>query len=174
MSFDVITNAFVLKKKSLLGQDLLVLLFTEEFGKIAVMAKGAKKITSRRLPHLETGNLIKAHINKRMERWYLAQTELISGFVKLKKDEKKVNALYQFFFVLGKLLPEDQEEKKIYSLTKSFFIKLSSSAFSEQFIDVFFRKLLISLGYEKSDSESGDIRYRISELINEKIPTFDI
>jgi len=101
------TEAVVLKKRLLLNQDLLVVLFSESQGKIVVIAKGARKITSKRLPHLETANLINVILNKRKERLYLQESRLISGFSQLKADEKKVTDLYQFFYVIERLLPEN-------------------------------------------------------------------
>ncbi|MBI4009495.1 recombination protein O N-terminal domain-containing protein, partial [Candidatus Roizmanbacteria bacterium] len=46
------TEAIVLRKRSLPNQDKIVTLFTKELGKLNVFAKGIKKITSRRLPHV--------------------------------------------------------------------------------------------------------------------------
>ena len=157
------TEAIVLRKRSLLGKDVLVSLFTESEGKVNVIAKGVKKITSRRSPHLETGNLN-----------YLEGSNLLSGFSELKKDQNKVNILYQFFFVLERLLPEHQKEDVVYNLTKSFLIKLSKSVSNYDILPLYLNRLLNKLGYTKKDHDLIELEAIISDLINEKIPTIAI
>ncbi|KKQ23593.1 MAG: repair protein RecO protein [Candidatus Roizmanbacteria bacterium GW2011_GWC2_37_13] len=168
------TEAIVLRKRSLLGKDVLVSLFTESEGKVNVIAKGVKKITSRRSPHLETGNLISVQLHKKKDRNYLEGSNLLSGFSELKKDQNKVNILYQFFFVLERLLPEHQKEDVVYNLTKSFLIKLSKSVSNYDILPLYLNRLLNKLGYTKKDHDLIELEAIISDLINEKIPTIAI
>lgn len=168
------TEAIVLKKRSLLGRDVLVSLFTKEEGKMVAIAKGIKKITSRRSPHLQTGNLITAKLHKKGERNYLEESNLLSGFSELKKDQGKINHLYQFFFVLERLLPEHQKEDIVYNLTKSFLVKLSQSNLKNNLILLYFNKILRSLGYIKKNHDMIELEAIISDLINEKLPSFSI
>lgn len=166
------TEAFVLKKKNLLNKDLLVFLFTEEKGKISVFAKGARKITSRRLSYLETGNLIKVNLTKKDEIFYLNEVELISGFLKIKENQEKTKFLYQFFFVLEKLLPENQKEKQVYDLTKYFLISISKNSVKNLKILNYLNKLLKKLGYIKNDLDKNQLENFLNNLINEKMPSF--
>ncbi|MCL4363949.1 DNA repair protein RecO [Patescibacteria group bacterium] len=170
MSQSIKTEAFVLKKKTLLDKDLLVFLFTVEQGKTVVVAKGVKKITSRRAPHLETGNLITVMLNRKGDRLYLQETSLLSGFSELKKNPGKVRLLYQFFFVLEKLLPENQREESVYDLTKSFLIKLTQSTSNNNLLGQYLSKLLMRLGYIKKDYDLIKLEEIIFELTNDKLP----
>src|SRR3989339_1447299 len=119
------TEAIVLKKRDLLNRDVLISLFSQNLGRLTVFAKGVKKITSRRSPHLQTGDLINVLVSHKNDHYYLQESQLISGFSELKKEEKKVKQLYTFLFVLDRLLPEQQKETKTYNLTKNFLIDLS-------------------------------------------------
>lgn len=166
------TEAFVLKKKELLGKDLLVSLFTKEVGKIVSIAKGVKKITSRRSPHIQTGNLIKAQLNSREKSYYLENSSLISGFSNLKKTPEKIKTLYQFFFVLEKLLPEHQKESIVYNLTRSFLVKLSKSTTKEDILSLYLNKILKAFGYIKETHHLNELEAIIFDLINRKMPTF--
>jgi len=168
------TEAVVLKKRLLLNQDLLVVLFSESQGKIVVIAKGARKITSKRLPHLETANLINVILNKRKERLYLQESRLISGFSQLKADEKKVTDLYQFFYVIEKLLPENQKEEQVYHLVKLFLIEMSKSKETRGLLTDYFNQLLKILGYIKKNYSQEQLQEIISDLIDEKISSFNI
>jgi len=168
------TEAIVLKKKSLLNKDVLVYLFSKKQGKIVAVAKGLKKITSRRSPHLETGNLIEAVLSIKNDRFFIRETNLISGFFELKKNRKKINNLYQFFFVLEKLLPEHQSEDIVYNLSKSFLVKLTQSDQEDNLTVLYFNKILKALGYTKKDHNIIELEQIISELINEKMPAFSL
>jgi DNA repair protein RecO (recombination protein O) len=118
-------EAIVLKKRQLLQQDFVITLFTKELGKIKVIAKGIKKLTSRRAPHLETGNLINVVLSQKSEPHYLQQTELTSAFSAIKDDTDKMNYAYVFFFILDRILPEGQAEESLFNMTKKFLIDLT-------------------------------------------------
>lgn len=168
------SEAIVLKKKDLLGKDILVFLFSKSDGKIVAIVKGVKKITSRRAPHLQTGNLLNIYLNKKNDISYLEKTSLLSGFSELKKNNEKVNILYQYFFVLERLLPEHQKEEDVYNLTKSFLIKLSQLISNDNILSLYLNKLLKALGYTKEDHEMSELKEIISDLIDEKLPLFNI
>jgi DNA repair protein RecO (recombination protein O) len=168
------TEAVVLKKKSLLNRDVLISLFTHDLGRLTVFAKGVKKITSRRSPHLQTGNLINVLLSSRNDQYYLQETQLISGFSELKEDENKVKQLYSFLFVLERLLPEQQKEAKIYNLTKNFFIDLSKSEGKGTVILKYLTQVMKSLGYLDKDVSQAELISLIEEIINEKIPSLTL
>jgi len=163
-------EAVVLKKIHLLNKDVLISLFTEELGRLTVFAKGIKKITSRRSPHLQTGNLVSVLVSHRNDHYFLQESEMISGFSELKKDEKKVAQLYSFLFVLDRLLPEQQKETKIYNLTKNFLIDLTKSSGSKQIIIDYLTQAMKLMGYLDKEVSQAELKSLIEEIINEKIP----
>jgi len=168
-------EAVVLKKKSLLNKDYLVTFFSKEEGKIKVFAKGAKKITSRRISHIQTGNLIEAVIHKKDDRFYLQETKLISGFSKIKNDKKKLANLYYLLFIIDRLLAENQKDFSVYRLLIKFMIDLSKSPpFSRNTMNRFIKNLLIDLGYIDQSRDDQNLQSTLEEIINEKLPSFVI
>ena len=164
------TEGIVLTKKNLLNKDKIVTIFTKDLGKLQVFAKGVKKITSRRLPHLETGNLIKTEIYKKNERFYLQESALISGFYKIKVSQKKQQLLYLFLFVINKLLPEAQNEKDIYNLAKNFLVELSEKDLKQEKLNEYLNALLYQLGYIQKFQAQEQLYKTIEEIIAEKLP----
>ena len=166
------TEAIVLRKKDLLNQDVLISFFSQDLGRLKVFEKGVKKITSRRSPHLQTGNLINVIISHKNDRYYLQESQLISGFSELKKDEDKVKQLYFFLFILDRLLPENQKEERAYNLTKKFLIDLSHPSGKKRLSLLYYlNKLMSLLGYLHEDKNFNELRFLIEEIINEKIPS---
>ncbi len=169
------TEGLVLRKRPMPNQDKIITIFTKELGKVNVFAKGIKKITSRRLPHVQTANLINSVLYKKNDFFYLQESSLISGFTEIKKDPKKIKNLYLFFFVLERLLPENQPEPPVYNLTKKFLIELSKITKDNTVINTkFLNELLKLLGYSQEIKSFDDIRYIIEEIIHEKLPALDI
>ncbi len=169
------TEAIVLRKKDLLNRDVLISFFSQDLGRLTVFAKGVKKITSRRSPHLQTGNLINVIISHKNDRYYLQESQLISGFSELKKDEDKVRQLYSFLFVLDRLLPEQQKEEHVYNLTKRFLINLSLPSETNQLgLLYYLNKLMSLLGYLHEDKNLNELKFFIEEIINEKIPSLPL
>ncbi|MDO8741549.1 MAG: DNA repair protein RecO [Candidatus Roizmanbacteria bacterium] len=168
------TEAIVLKKKDLLNKDVLISLFTQELGRLTVFAKGIKKLTSRRSPHLQTGNLINILVSHKNDHYYLQESQIISGFSDLKKSDFKVKQLYSFLFVLDRLLPEQQKETKIYNLTKNFLIDLSKSSKKEGVIVEYLTEIMMSLGYLDKSVSRSELKILIEEIINEKIPSLTL
>ncbi len=169
------TEALVLKKRNLLNKDTIVTLFTREHGKVRVVAKGIKKITSRRLPHTQTGNLLNIVVYNRHDRMYLQESHLISGFSEIKKDEAKTNNLYIFLFILERLLPENEPETKVYNLAKHFLVELSKTHDTlDTLLSKYVNQVMMVLGYVTGEKPLFQLFPIIEELIHEKIPSFNI
>ena len=167
------TQAIVLKKQDLLNKDLLSILLTERYGRIKVTGFGVKKITSRRLSHIQTGNFIIATVYKKQGFFSLKETQLISGFLPIKNSQKKLKKLYLYFFVLDRLLPENQKEEKVFQLTKRFLVELTKrDNFDNSTLNNYLNDVLITLGYLKEKKSFNEIKTLIEEVINEKIPRF--
>lgn len=162
------TEGFVLRKTVLKGADSAYTIFTSDFGKLRVIAKGVKKITSKRSPHLQSGNYLRFTYSERNDVYFLHNTELKSGFLSLKSDQSKLEQMYLFLFVLDRLLPELQSEPDIFELCKSFFIKLGKE--SGDTVYPLLSKLLNLLGYASTTLSREEVREVIERQIHEKIP----
>lgn len=165
------SQAFVLKKRTLLNRNMVVDLFTQDFGHIRAIAYGVKKINSRRGPHLDTGNLIKIEAVKKGEYYYLHETNLISGFSQIKGNKEKSDCLYLFLFFLERVLPQDVPEEAIFSTFMSFLTSLSKGGgnitpIKEQYLNAILRRL----GYLTTDLSSDSLMAFIEDIIGEKLP----
>src|SRR3989344_6343947 len=75
------TEGVVLRKMPFGEADFLVRVFTRDFGKMDVLAKGARKTISKLNPHLDILNHIRLQFVKNGERMpTLTDAEIISGF----------------------------------------------------------------------------------------------
>lgn len=174
-----ISEAIVFKRKQLLHKDMMVTLFTQDQGRLVAIAKGIKSITSRRAPHLQTGNLLNVTLQHRTEQTiYLQQSQLISALSVLKENPEKVNVQYSLFFVLDRLLPEQQPEIQIYWLVKRFLVTLAKNETtanvdnSQIWVNFFetLHQILYNLGYISANTDATELIPIVEEIIHEKVP----
>lgn len=163
-------EGFVLKKRELLEEDVSVTLFTKEHGKLSVIAKGAKSFRSRRGAHLQTSYLIKATIREHHDIYYITSTDLVSAFGEVRTQEK-MDALYLYFYILDRMLPERVPEVQIYKTTLRFFISLSKTDEPPTAIlHDSLQKVMYVLGYTDEPLSLSELLDTIEKNINEKLP----
>lgn len=170
-------EGIVLKKKDLLRSDKLITIFSKNHGRIILLGYGVKKITSRRLSHLETGNYIKFSFYQNKDYFYLTETDLIYGYSKIKKSLAKINLLFILFSVLNKILPENQNEQYIFELTLNLLKQLNNvSNFGLHKFAPYIKKILIVSGFiteEKTNALNFDVLSFAEDLIGQKIKTIN-
>jgi DNA repair protein RecO (recombination protein O) len=163
-------EGFVLKKKSLLGKDEMVTIFTKEYGKIRALAKGVKAFKSKRSAHLQTGNLIKATISSGHSIKYIQTTDLISGFMGLRTNTH-IDALYLLIATVDGLLPEDQQEPRVYQIFTKAFVNLSKSdANVTKVVTTSVNQLLHALGYADQEYPLSEALSKIEEYTDKALP----
>jgi DNA repair protein RecO len=165
------TKGFILKKTPLLNKDILFTIFTDTDGKISSIAKGIKKITSRRAPHIQTGNLVEVELQSRGDILYLQNSKLISAFSQIRENSKKTSFLYVYFFVLDRMLPEHQSEPEIFHAAYTFVVSMAKDEnFAGKEFTQHFNKLMSAAGYTKEEKPLLELMKIAEEVINEKLP----
>lgn len=167
----VATEGFILKKRDYRESDEIITMFTREFGKVRIFAKGIKKITSRRSPHIQTGNYLSCILTKRDDLFFLHETSLRSGLSLVKDYHGSINYLYQFFFILDRLLPEQEPEEQVYQALTAFCKELSfNRQFSQQEMNQYIREILVVLGHGYDETEDSRIVAFAEKVMQEKVP----
>ena len=110
----VTTEVIIIKRINFKDQDKIVTLYTKEFGKVAVIAKGIRKLESKRKSHFELGNLLKIDLIESHKFYIAAQTEIIETHPKLKLSLERVNALYYVLEVFDGLIPEKDDNALLF------------------------------------------------------------
>ena len=77
-------EALTLKKFPMGEADLLVTLYTREYGKVRAIARGARRSTSKLVGHLEPLTEVKLSLSHGRDLDYINQAQVLSGFASLK------------------------------------------------------------------------------------------
>jgi DNA repair protein RecO (recombination protein O) len=166
-------EGLVIKKTQLQDNHQLITIFSSNNGKIAVTGFGVKKITSRRLSHLETGNFIRFGFVAQEMGNVLQETELVYGYSKTRRSEEKLNILFLVFFVLNKILPENQPDEIIFEKTLLFLKHLNNkeTTVTDEFRE-YLNEVLIASGFvslEQIEKPHFDSIKFTENLIGQKI-----
>jgi DNA repair protein RecO (recombination protein O) len=107
--------------------DKFVSIITENHGLQDFIARGARRITSKKAPHLDLFNLVKFQSGRGEHPRFLDQVESISYYPGIKKDFAKVGLCLTIIEILIYTLPVEVEDKEIFLSTKSFLEAIEKS-----------------------------------------------
>jgi DNA repair protein RecO (recombination protein O) len=110
------TEGVVLKRSNFGEADRLITLFTKHYGKVTGLAKGIRKITSRKRGALEIFNQVIFFAAKGKGMEIITEAEVLNTFSDWRKDLKKVAAAYEVCEILDKLTVEGTEQEEVYRL----------------------------------------------------------
>ena len=143
--------------------DKFVFIVSQHHGLIKVVAKGARRLTSKKSPHLDNLNLIKFQTNRGDIPQYLSQVETVNAFSEIKADLKKTRTCFYLTEILHRTLAEGEPDEALFSNLKKFLEDLNLSAESAcRHLAIEFQHYLINrLGFPppKSNEPSALVSY---------------
>ncbi len=143
-------EGIVLKRKNLGEADKIVTIFTRGNGKIKTLAKGVRKVSSRRAGNLEILNHVKIFLHETKSLPILTEVETKNNFTSIKDDLSKLSLVYLLFELVDQFLSEDQENIVVFDLLVATLIAIEGSKSLEKakvFATNFQLKFLSQVGY---------------------------
>jgi len=121
-------NGIVIRSVDSGEADKFVSIITENHGLQDFVARGARRLTSKKAPHLDLFNLIKFQCSRGEHPRFLEQVESVSYYPGIKKDFSKVGLCLTIIEILIYTLPVEVEDREIFLSTKSFLEAVEKSA----------------------------------------------
>ncbi len=163
------TPAVVINRQKKGEGDLSITLFTPETGKTHCIAKGAQSIRSRRLGHLEIGNIIQISLYQKNGYYWVSETETKLSFLQNSPALTQINLLFYFLEIANQLLPSDQSNPNLFPILVQVITAINQNHF-HSFIKseiTFLEKLGYGVPHDISDSyQAKDYRKTQSLLKN--------
>lgn len=144
-------EGIIIKRINYKDADRLLTVYSKELGKISVIAKGIRKITSRKRSHLELMNECQLHLVKSHDFYIVTQADLIQSFKSIKSSLESAKFGYQVLEIFDKSTENEDPNEVLYQFLKKTLAFLDKY---EQNIDIsnaFSLKLLKILGFYNSD-----------------------
>lgn len=144
-------EAIVLKSINYKDSDKIYTLFTKEKGKLSAMAKGVRKISSRRAGNLDSLNHVVAGITEGNGKNYKIITEVktLNSFKGIKSSLENSAKGYYIVELVQEMLDEGQESREVFNLLVESLLKLDTHLNNEiSRVNAFEIALLKHSGYE--------------------------
>jgi len=166
-------NGIVLKRHNTGETDRIVTLLTMELGKVAVVAKGIRKLHSSKASSLEPGNYVTAFCIQTASLPILTQAKLITDSSGARVSLKKMRQLHQFLEILDQLFVEEELELEFFADILYLREQILSNESDIITIRATFERILTTLGYHEHGMKLESILDKVSELTERPIRSFD-
>ncbi|MBI2451249.1 MAG: DNA repair protein RecO [Parcubacteria group bacterium] len=164
------TEAIVLKKNDFSENDQLLVLYSKDFGKIKILGRGTKKITSKLNPHLDIFSHTWVSFVEGERNFILTDSQEIRIFHSLKKNSFKIQAAFGIVHLIDRLIPEPEEDANIWELLQNTLRAINENQefdLIKTIVNKFEAELLNMLGYGFQDNSRDFIRDNFSGIIIE-------
>lgn len=101
-------SAVVLRHSDMGEADRLLVLYTRERGKLRVIAKGARKVTSRKAGHLEPFTHVSLQLAQGRDLMIVTQAETVNAFLGIGESLNKMGNAAYVIELLDRLMYEDE------------------------------------------------------------------
>jgi DNA repair protein RecO (recombination protein O) len=164
-------EGIILKRKNTGEADRIITVFTREYGKIRLIAKGIRKVKSRRAPYLEVFSrvILLIHTGKSLDG--ISEASAVVAYPALRKDLEKVSLAYFLCELVDVLLPEKQEHRDVYLLLSDALAALNAGSAPAIYAQSreFALSLLWALGFLPRDRTLAGLKLQaFIESITEK------
>ncbi|MFH1522623.1 MAG: DNA repair protein RecO [Patescibacteria group bacterium] len=145
------TRAIILNRYPFREHDSKAAIYSLDRGKLELIARGTKKLSSKLAGHLEPISLSKIMVVRGKQYDYVGSAISENCFLNIKSDLEKLQYAGQAINVFGKLIKEEQADENIFTLIEEYINLLDKAEFEAHNIELFYHffvlKLLSLLGY---------------------------
>jgi DNA repair protein RecO (recombination protein O) len=161
-------QAIILNRSAYRESDSLVIVYTKDFGKLSLVARGTKKINSKLAGHLEPISLADILIIKGKGFDYIGSALTTNAFLNLKDNLNKIYYAGRIIKWFSRLVKEGQSDERLFFLllrTLQVIDDYQDEEFTKESGELFFSffafKLLAELGYKPEMYECLNCREKI-------------
>ncbi|MBI2600900.1 DNA repair protein RecO [Candidatus Daviesbacteria bacterium] len=157
------TEGIILKRKNFGEADRILTVFTLHKGKVSVLARGVRKITSRRAGNVELLNRVTIYLHPGKNFMILTEASAINTFQPLKEDLTLSTYAYHLIETTDKLTAENQENPLLYADLVDVLSRLSKKP-RQLLIRAYETKMLTHTGFWSLENLK-DISSEIKNLL---------
>lgn len=139
-------EGIILKRRNLGEADRVLTVFSLQRGKISVLAKGVRRITSRRAGNVELLNRSLMYLHQAKSFLILTEAAVLDTYQRLKEDLTLSTYAFHIIELVDKLTAENQENRILYEHLVSVLQRLSRKP-RQILIRAFEAKILANLGF---------------------------
>lgn len=159
-------EGIILKRRNLGEADRILTVFSLQKGKISVLAKGVRRITSRRAGNVELLNRVSMYLHQAKTFLILTEATSLDTYQKLKEDLTLSTYAFHIIELVDKLTAENQESRILYEYLVNLLQRLSRNP-RQILVRAFETKVLSSQGFVnfRDFRDFGEVRENVKEIL---------
>ena len=106
--------------------DRLLTLFTREAGKLRAVAKGARKVRSRKAGHLEPFTRVALMLARGRDAWIVTQAETVDAYLPIGQDLTRIGYASYVIELLDRFTYEEGENRPLYNLLTDTLARIAA------------------------------------------------
>lgn len=147
-------NGLVIQEKDFNENDKILTILTERYGKVPVIAKGAKSLKNRHMASCQLFAYSNFNLRKKGNFYYVTESDLIENYYDIRTDILKMSLASYICDVVNYVCQEESQEDPILKLTLNTLYAISKDIKSLEFIRSCFE---IRLAYELGNAPNVDL-----------------
>ena len=163
------SEGFVLGRRNFGEADRIIDVYSKDRGKISLIAKGVRRLGSRKRGHIEIFSKINFQVVNGKGMGILTEVETVDDFKSIRKSMKKISLAYYFMEVIGKITHEGEENLELYSILSGSMERLKKTKRLRELRSSFVVELLKSLGYWPKDKNLAYPDEKLEEVLERQI-----
>ena len=143
------TEAIILKSRGYKDADKIYTFLTPEYGKISALARGVRKITSRRAGNLDSLNMVKVKITESGKGFmHIDEVQTLDSFTPLKQDLENVVKAFYLLELVDRTIEEGNKDEMVFYLLWRVLDMLNKNTHPRDILVFYFElNFLRLLGY---------------------------
>lgn len=163
------SEGFILGRRNFGEADRIITIFTKDFGKISLMAKGVRKLTSRKRGGIEIFNKIKFSGVKGKSLDILTEVSVLESYDITRSDLRRVSVGYYFCELIGKTTRDNEKHEELFNILNEYFKKLEVSGNLKELRLNFIKDMLVELGFWPSGKKIDNPDMVLESIIERKL-----
>lgn len=161
----------IIKRFSYREADRVLTLMTKRHGRITVLAKGVRKMNSRKRGSVELFNVVKIQAVKGKGFHILTEVETLEPLETLRNDLDKVKSAFYLCELIDKMIPEHETNSLVYELLSKSLRGLSNPNADIRVWENYFKHRIVRiLGFWPDDRRvPRDINALIANIVEKPI-----
>lgn len=163
------SEGIVLSRKNFGEADRILTVLSKDFGKISLIAKGIRRIKSKKRGHLEIFSKIKFSSVKGHGMDIMIEATTVNDFSGVRINLNKISLAYYFCEVVSKITHEDGHSTTVYGLLSSALEELETVSELKKLRLKFIYELLTDMGYWPTGEKIIDADIVLDDVLERKI-----
>ena len=168
------SEGIVLARRDYGEADRILAVYSKLHGRVSLIAKGARRLRSKKRGHIEVFNIINFQAISGRGLGIMTEAVVVDDFSDFKKNLKKVSLAYYFMEVVGKITHEGEANTGVYNLLKSSLENLKNTKELKKLRLDFILKLLTTMGYWPEGKSMQNHDKELEEVLERTLSSFRV